>query len=130
MSSCKLRPRKDPNLRAMPLKLGESTYLLKGTAGRGERAAVFEAYPLMDQEDLDTADDDGNVFALKCETPAQPWEYVVMHRLASRLPEEAQPMFLNAHRMHLFGDHSMLLTDFGEYGTLQVLPVYCVACGC
>ena len=51
--------------------MGISTYLLKGAAGKGVRASVFEAYPLMDQEDLDAADDDGNVFALKVESPPQ-----------------------------------------------------------
>jgi hypothetical protein len=56
--------------------------------------------------------------ATQVETPAAPWEFVAMHRLASRLPEAAQPMFLHAHRLHLFDDCTLLLADFGEQGTL------------
>lgn len=74
----------------------------------------------MDEEDLESADDEGNVFALKVQSPAWAWEYVAQHQLNQRLEADARPMFMHAHRMHMFGDHTMLLMDFGEHGTLQV----------
>eukprot|EP00976_Prorocentrum_cordatum_P065980 1178134-Prorocentrum_minimum.AAC.1 len=118
VAACRRRQRAS-GVQTVPLKLGESTYLLKGAVGKGRAGAVvFEAYPLMDEEDLESADDEGNVFALKVQTPAWAWEYVVQHQLQQRLSAEARPMFMHAHRMHLFSDYTMLLTDFGEHGSL------------
>ncbi|KAK3251841.1 hypothetical protein CYMTET_38834 [Cymbomonas tetramitiformis] len=103
------------------LRLGDTTYLLKGCLGSGAYAQVYEAYPLMPDQDEDMADDDGNVFALKVQSPACPWEYCVLNRLQSRLPEddERSAMFLSAHRVHVYPSHSMLLCDFAEHGSLQ-----------
>jgi len=63
--ACRRRPR-GSGVATVPLRLGDCTYLLKGVAGvGGAGSAVFEAYPLMDADDVDAADDDANVFALK-----------------------------------------------------------------
>lgn len=59
--------------------------------------------------------------ALKIQSPPCPWEFYICKVLQGRLPPASRSLFLNAHSLYLLPDHSVMLTPFGQRGTLQDL---------
>ncbi|RAL45311.1 hypothetical protein DM860_014721 [Cuscuta australis] len=92
------------------IDLGGFTYLIKGCAGKGGFAQVFKAY-------FDSNPDE--IVALKIQKPAFPWEFYMYRQLDLRIPQNERSSFGFAHRMHLYSDYSILVSDFVANGTLQ-----------
>uniref|UniRef100_M1D6A7 ATP binding / protein kinase/ protein serine/threonine kinase n=1 Tax=Solanum tuberosum TaxID=4113 RepID=M1D6A7_SOLTU len=89
---------------------GGYSYQIKGCAGQGGFAQVFKACC------------DGNpdeVVALKIQKPAFPWEFYIYRQLDMRIPAKERLSFGYAHRLHLYSDYSILVSDFLANGTLQ-----------
>ncbi|KAK4368955.1 hypothetical protein RND71_012747 [Anisodus tanguticus] len=92
------------------IDIGGYSYQIKGCAGQGGFAQVFKACC------------DGNpdeVVALKIQKPAFPWEFYIYRQLDMRIPEKERLSFGYAHRLHLYSDYSILVSDFLANGTLQ-----------
>ncbi|XP_016472484.2 mitotic checkpoint serine/threonine-protein kinase BUB1-like [Nicotiana tabacum] len=92
------------------IDIGGYSYQIKGCAGKGGFAQVFKAC-------LDGNPDE--VVALKIQKPAFPWEFYVYRQLDTRIPERERLSFGYAHRLHLYSDYSILVSDFLANGTLQ-----------
>uniref|UniRef100_M1D6A6 ATP binding / protein kinase/ protein serine/threonine kinase n=2 Tax=Solanum tuberosum TaxID=4113 RepID=M1D6A6_SOLTU len=92
------------------IDIGGYSYQIKGCAGQGGFAQVFKACC------------DGNpdeVVALKIQKPAFPWEFYIYRQLDMRIPAKERLSFGYAHRLHLYSDYSILVSDFLANGTLQ-----------
>ncbi|XP_031092749.1 mitotic checkpoint serine/threonine-protein kinase BUB1 [Ipomoea triloba] len=92
------------------IDLGGFAYQIKGCAGKGGFAQVFKAY-------FDSNPDE--VVALKIQKPAFPWEFYMYRQLDIRIPQKERLNFGFAHRLHLYSDYSILVSDFVAHGTLQ-----------
>ncbi|KAG0479002.1 hypothetical protein HPP92_013721 [Vanilla planifolia] len=92
------------------LELGGKKYQIKGCSGRGAFAQVYKVL-------VDGNPDD--VVALKIQRPAFPWEFYMYRQLDERIPSEERSYFGVAHKMHIFADSSILVTDYLSHGTLQ-----------
>ncbi|XP_073156645.1 mitotic checkpoint serine/threonine-protein kinase BUB1 [Henckelia pumila] len=92
------------------IDIGGNKYQIKGCAGQGGFAQVFKAY-------VDSNPDD--VVALKIQKPPFPWEFYMYRQLDMRISEKERINFGLAHRLHLFNDYSILVSDYLSYGTLQ-----------
>ncbi|KAL2245825.1 UNVERIFIED_CONTAM: Mitotic checkpoint serine/threonine-protein kinase BUB1, partial [Sesamum indicum] len=85
-------------------------YQIKGCAGQGGFAQVFKAYVNSNPDD---------VVALKIQKPPFPWEFYMYRQLDMRIPEKERKSFGFAHRLHLYSDYSVLVSDYLAHGTLQ-----------
>nr|XP_027127429.1 mitotic checkpoint serine/threonine-protein kinase BUB1-like isoform X1 [Coffea arabica] len=92
------------------IEIGGYKYQIKGCAGQGGFAQVFKAH-------VDGNPDD--VVALKIQKPAFPWEFYMYRLLDMRIPESERMNFGFAHRVHLYSDYSILVSDYLAHGTLQ-----------
>ncbi|XP_020591997.1 mitotic checkpoint serine/threonine-protein kinase BUB1 [Phalaenopsis equestris] len=92
------------------LELGCRKYQIKGCSGQGRFAQVYKAY-------VDGNADD--VVALKIQRPAFPWEFYMYRQLDERIHSEQRSSFGLAHRVHIYADSSILVTDYLSHGTLQ-----------
>lgn len=67
----------------------------------------------------------GQLRALKIETPASRWEYYVLSQIHARVPAQARAMFVQPRLLHCFEDESYFLMDYVSQGTvLDVLNYY------
>ncbi|KAL3509328.1 hypothetical protein ACH5RR_028729 [Cinchona calisaya] len=92
------------------IEIGGYKYQIKGCAGQGGFAQVFKAH-------VDGNPDD--VVALKIQKPAFPWEFYMYRQLDMRIPETERMNFGFAHRIHLYSDYSIIVSNFLAHGTLQ-----------
>ncbi|CAI9089357.1 OLC1v1023922C4 [Oldenlandia corymbosa var. corymbosa] len=92
------------------IEIGGYKYQIKGRAGQGGFAQVFKAFEDGNPED---------VVALKIQKPAFPWEFYIYRQLDTRIPKTERKNFGLAHRLHLYSDYSILVSDFLAHGTLQ-----------
>ncbi|KAL6529595.1 protein kinase [Orobanche gracilis] len=92
------------------IDIGGEKYQIKGCAGQGGFAQVFKAY-------LNSNPDD--VVALKIQKPPFPWEFYMYRQLDIRIPEKERKSFGFAHRLYLYSDYSVLVSDYLAQGTLQ-----------
>ncbi|XP_075497955.1 mitotic checkpoint serine/threonine-protein kinase BUB1 isoform X2 [Primulina tabacum] len=92
------------------IDIGGNKYEIKGCAGQGGFAQVFKAY-------VDSNPDD--VVALKIQKPPFPWEFYMYRQLDMRISEKERISFGFAHRLHLYSDYSVLVSDYLSHGTLQ-----------
>ncbi|KAL6553975.1 hypothetical protein OROMI_019648 [Orobanche minor] len=92
------------------IDIGGEKYQIKGCAGQGGFAQVFKAY-------LNSNPDD--VVALKIQKPPFPWEFYMYRQLDMRIPEKERKSFGFAHRLYLYSDYSVLVSDYLAQGTLQ-----------
>ncbi|KAI5652514.1 hypothetical protein M9H77_29701 [Catharanthus roseus] len=92
------------------IEIGGYKYQIKGCAGQGGFAQVLKAY-------LD--DNPDEMLALKIQKPAFPWEFFMYRQLDIRIPKEERMNFGFAHRLHLYSDYSILVSDYLAHGTLQ-----------
>ncbi|XP_059663182.1 mitotic checkpoint serine/threonine-protein kinase BUB1 [Cornus florida] len=92
------------------VEIGGKKYQIKGCAGQGGFAQVFKAYINSNPND---------VVALKIQKPAFPWEFYMYRQLDMRIPDKERPRFGFAHRLHLYSDYSILVSDYLSHGTLQ-----------
>ncbi|KAA8524346.1 hypothetical protein F0562_010769 [Nyssa sinensis] len=92
------------------IEIGGKKYQIKGCAGQGGFAQVFKAYVNSNPDD---------VVALKIQKPAFPWEFYMYRQLDKRIPEKERSSFGFAHRLHLYSDYSILVSDYLSHGTLQ-----------
>ena len=101
------------------LQLGGFKYVLGRLCGRGAYADIYEA---VDEDDLGDSSS-APVMALKVVRPpdsaAASWEFVVLRRVAERVPASKRQLFLQARRLHMAGPLAVLVTAFGPHGTLQ-----------
>ncbi|XP_057777342.1 mitotic checkpoint serine/threonine-protein kinase BUB1-like isoform X2 [Salvia miltiorrhiza] len=91
------------------ITIGRENYQIRGRAGQGGFAQVFKAY-------VDGQPDD--VVALKIQKPPFPWEFYMYRQLDIRIPEK-EKSFGFAHRLHLYSDYSVIVSDYFAHGTLQ-----------
>ncbi|CAA2982166.1 mitotic checkpoint serine threonine- kinase BUB1 [Olea europaea subsp. europaea] len=96
--------------RQKTIDIGGYKYQIKGCAGQGGFAQVFKAY-------VDNNPDD--VVALKIQKPPFPWEFYMYRQLDMRISEKERMNFGFAHRLHLYSDYSILVSDYLAHGTLQ-----------
>lgn len=61
------------------------------------------------------------VHAMKVQMPACPWEFYICKVLQGRVAAAMRPMFLDADRLYLLSDCSVMLIPYGQHGTLQDL---------
>ncbi|KAK2982701.1 hypothetical protein RJ640_014501 [Escallonia rubra] len=92
------------------IEIGGKKYQIKGCAGQGGFAQVFKAYVNSNPDD---------VVALKIQKPPFPWEFYMYRQLDSRIPDKERLSFGHAHRLHLYSDYSILVSDYLGDGTLQ-----------
>ncbi|KAK6151747.1 hypothetical protein DH2020_014382 [Rehmannia glutinosa] len=92
------------------IDIGGEKYQIKGCAGQGGFAQVFKAYVNSNPDD---------VVALKIQKPPFPWEFYMYRQLDIRIPEQERKSFGFAHRLHLYSDYSVLVSDYLAHGTLQ-----------
>ncbi|KAG8386863.1 hypothetical protein BUALT_Bualt03G0193200 [Buddleja alternifolia] len=90
--------------------IGGEKYQIKGCAGSGGFAQVYKAYVNSNPDD---------VVALKVQKPPFPWEFYMYRQLDKRMPEKERMSFGFAHRLHLYSDYSVLVSDYLAHGTLQ-----------
>ncbi|EPS63015.1 hypothetical protein M569_11772, partial [Genlisea aurea] len=95
--------------KAVSIGSGEK-YQIKGCAGQGGFAQVFKAL---------INDNPDDVVALKIQKPPFPWEFYIYRQLDVRIPEQERRNFGFAHRVHLYTDYSVLVSDYLAHGTLQ-----------
>ena len=113
--------RRHPNS-GVALQLGGFKYVLGRLCGRGAYADIYEA---TDEDDADDLGDrsSATAMALKVVRPpdsaAASWEFVVLRRVAERVPASERQLFVQARRLHMAGPLSVLVTAFGPHGTLQ-----------
>ena len=113
--------RRHPNS-GVVLQLGGFKYVLGRLCGRGAYADIYEA---TDEDDADDLGDSSSApaMALKVVRPpdsaAASWEFVVLRRVAERVPASERQLFVQARRLHMAGPLSVLVTAFGPHGTLQ-----------
>lgn len=62
-----------------------------------------------------------SVCAMKVQAPACPWEFYICKALQGRVAPAMQAMFLDATRLYLSPASSVMLTPYGQHGTLQDL---------
>ncbi|XP_057803604.1 mitotic checkpoint serine/threonine-protein kinase BUB1-like [Salvia miltiorrhiza] len=91
------------------ITIGRENYQIRGRAGQGGFAQVFKAY-------VDGQPDD--VVARKIQKPPFPWEFYMYRQLDIRIPEK-EKSFGFAHRLHLYSDYSVIVSDYFAHGTLQ-----------
>ena len=105
------------------LQLGGFKYVLGKLCGRGAYADIYEAVDEDDADDFGGAGSSAPVLALKVVRPpdaaAVSWEFVVLRRIAERVPQSERQLFLQARRLHMAGPLSVLVAAFGPHGTLQ-----------
>ncbi|MQM09520.1 hypothetical protein Taro_042395 [Colocasia esculenta] len=92
------------------IELGGKKYHIKGCSGQGGFAQVFKAYEDNNPED---------VVALKIQCPAFPWEFYMYRQLDMRVPDIERSSFGVAHKIHIYSDWSILVTEYLSHGTLQ-----------
>ncbi|KAL8461236.1 hypothetical protein ACS0TY_032633 [Phlomoides rotata] len=92
------------------IDIGGEKYQIKGCAGQGGFAQVFKAFVNSNPEDA---------VALKIQKPPFPWEFYMYRQLDLRIPEHERKSFGFAHRLHLYSDYSVLVSDYFAHGTLQ-----------
>ncbi|KAM1717968.1 hypothetical protein ACFX11_025738 [Malus domestica] len=92
------------------IEIGRTKYQITGCAGQGGFAQVYKAYVNCNPED---------VVALKIQKPAFPWEFYMYRQLDQRISDKERTSFGFAHRMHLYPDCSILVSDYLASGTLQ-----------
>ncbi|KAI3718442.1 hypothetical protein L6452_19313 [Arctium lappa] len=92
------------------IEIGGKKYQIKGCAGKGGFAQVYKACITSNQDE---------VVALKIQKPPFPWEFYMYRQLDKRIPENERLCFGYAHRLHLYSDYSILVSDFLAHGTLQ-----------
>uniref|UniRef100_A0A5B7CE93 Putative mitotic checkpoint serine/threonine-protein kinase BUB1 n=1 Tax=Davidia involucrata TaxID=16924 RepID=A0A5B7CE93_DAVIN len=92
------------------IEIGGRKYQIKGCAGQGGFAQVFKAYVNSNPDD---------VVALKIQKPPFPWEFYMYRQLDKRIPDKERSSFGFAHRLHLYSDYSIIVSDYLSHGTLQ-----------
>ncbi|KAF8043319.1 hypothetical protein BT93_A1610 [Corymbia citriodora subsp. variegata] len=92
------------------IEIGRKKYQIKGCAGQGNFAQVFKAH-------VDSNPDE--VVALKIQKPGFPWEFYMYRQLDLRIIDSERHAFGFAHRMHVYSDCSILVSDYLSHGTLQ-----------
>ncbi|KAL3647108.1 protein kinase [Castilleja foliolosa] len=92
------------------IDIGGEKYQIKGCAGQGGFAQVFKAFVNSNPDE---------VVALKIQKPPFPWEFYMYRQLDLRIPEKERKSFGFAHRLHLYSDYSVLVSDYLAHGTLQ-----------
>ncbi|WJZ99203.1 hypothetical protein VitviT2T_017668 [Vitis vinifera] len=92
------------------IEIGGYKYQIKGCAGKGGFAQVFKAYVNYNPDE---------VVALKIQKPAFPWEFYMYRQLDKRIPDKERSSFGFAHRLHLYSDCSILVSEYLAHGTLQ-----------
>ncbi|XP_071701207.1 mitotic checkpoint serine/threonine-protein kinase BUB1 [Rutidosis leptorrhynchoides] len=91
------------------IEIGGEKYQIKGCAGKGGFAQVYKACISSNADE---------VVALKIQKPPFPWEYYMYRQLDQRIPETERSPFGYAHRLHLYTDYSILVSEFLGHGTL------------
>ncbi|KAK1385229.1 mitotic checkpoint serine/threonine-protein kinase BUB1 [Heracleum sosnowskyi] len=92
------------------IDIGGKKYQIIGCSGQGGFAQVFKAHVNSNPED---------VVALKIQKPAFPWEFYMYRQLDMRILGKERSSFGVVHRVDLYSDYSMLVSDFLSHGTLQ-----------
>ncbi|KAI3765438.1 hypothetical protein L2E82_15471 [Cichorium intybus] len=96
--------------RSKVIEIGGKKYQIKGCAGKGGFAQVYKACINNNADDI---------VALKIQKPPFPWEFYMYRQLDKRIPENERLSFGYVHRLHLYSDYSILVSDFLSHGTLQ-----------
>ncbi|KAL4585270.1 hypothetical protein LXL04_009886 [Taraxacum kok-saghyz] len=92
------------------IDIGGKKYQIKGCAGKGGFAQVYKACINNNADDL---------VALKIQKPPFSWEFYMYRQLDKRIPENERLSFGYAHKLHLYSDYSIIVSDFLSHGTLQ-----------
>ncbi|WOH05637.1 hypothetical protein DCAR_0625057 [Daucus carota subsp. sativus] len=92
------------------IDIGGKKYQIIGCAGQGGFAQVFKAYVNSNPED---------VVALKIQKPAFPWEFYMYRQLDMRILGRERSSFGFVHKLHLYSDYSILVSNYLSHGTLQ-----------
>ncbi|KAL8100897.1 mitotic checkpoint serine/threonine-protein kinase BUB1 [Apium graveolens] len=98
------------SVRNKVIDIGSKKYQIIGCAGQGGFAQVFKAHVNSNPED---------VVALKIQKPAFPWEFYMYRQLDMRIFGKERSSFGFVHRLDLYSDYSILVSDFLSHGTLQ-----------
>ncbi|KAI3802254.1 hypothetical protein L1987_30384 [Smallanthus sonchifolius] len=91
------------------IEIGGKKYQIKGCAGKGGFAQVYKACINGNADE---------VVALKIQKPPFPWEFYMYRQLDKRIQENERMCYGYAHRLHLYSDYSILVSDFLAHGTL------------
>ncbi|KAL8188767.1 hypothetical protein R6Q57_029787 [Mikania cordata] len=91
------------------IEIGGKKYQIKGCAGKGGFAQVYKACVNSNSDE---------VVALKIQKPPFPWEFYMYRQLDKRIQDNERMCFGYAHRLHLYSDYSILVSDFLAHGTL------------
>ncbi|KAF5786088.1 putative protein kinase BUB family [Helianthus annuus] len=97
------------SVRNKVIEIGGNKYQIKGCAGKGGFAQVYKACINGNADE---------VVALKVQKPPFPWEFYMYRQLDKRIHENERKCFGYAHRLHLYSDYSILVSDFLAHGTL------------
>nr|XP_043626262.1 mitotic checkpoint serine/threonine-protein kinase BUB1 isoform X2 [Erigeron canadensis] len=92
------------SVRNRVIEIGGRKYQIKGCAGKGGFAQVYKACMLSNADEI--------------QKPPFPWEFYMYRQLDKRILENDRVCFGYAHRLHLYSDYSILVSDFLAHGTL------------
>lgn len=94
------------------VQLGTREYIINGMLGEGAYALVYAAT----QQQVDGRLSE--VFAIKIQSPACPWEFYICDQLQRRADVIFSEKFIKAWRMFLYDKKSFLVLPYSGYGTL------------
>ncbi|KAK9078073.1 hypothetical protein SSX86_002130 [Deinandra increscens subsp. villosa] len=97
------------SVRNKMIEIGGKKYQIKGCAGKGGFAQVYKACANGNADE---------VVALKIQKPPFPWEFYMYRQVDKRIQKNERMCFGYAHRLHLYSDYSILVSDFLAHGTL------------
>lgn len=98
------------------LELDRSVFSVREKLGEGGFGAVFRVVELLDGEQDE--DEDLVQTALKVESPANLWEFFILHLIHSRIAKSVRKSVIRSHRLYAYKDESHMLVDYCDQGTL------------
>ncbi|KAH7341664.1 Mad3/BUB1 homology region 1-domain-containing protein [Rhizoctonia solani] len=116
----------------LPITLGESDeYSVVAKIGEGGYGAVFLAMymPEDDEEDDSGFVDDDMSVAIKAVRPSDRWEYTVLSRLRTALPQHLHSSVIRPRRLYQYQDESFLIMDYCGQGSLLETVNRSASCG-
>uniref|UniRef100_A0A914UR37 Uncharacterized protein n=1 Tax=Plectus sambesii TaxID=2011161 RepID=A0A914UR37_9BILA len=103
------RERKMPVLKSnTTVALGGETFKVDAIIGEGAFAQVYRCLAV----------EDGQLWVIKAQKPACPWEFYICEELSKRLPPEIAPGVMAVRDAFIYEDGSLLINEYHELGTL------------
>ena len=103
-----------------PLDLDHLRLRVHRKIGRGSTSTLFVVSEEV-KDDFRHLAEEMNVFALKIQRPAFPWEYLVSNQLMNRIPASLLSSICAPKSIHVYRDESYLLMEYCGLGNLEDL---------